>query len=159
MTIAGLPVHPLVVHAAVVLIPLSAALAVLFALLPQWRWLSRWPTATLSVAVVGLGFLATSSGESLEESSPAVAQAVHEHAERGDLLSWLLVGFAALVVLGAWALSGGSGLASGKGSWESRVPALEKAMPVVLVLASVAILVMVVLVGDSGARAVWASGA
>lgn len=139
-----------------VFIPLSAVLAIVFAVMPRWRWLTRWPSAALSVAVVGLGFLATSSGESLEETTPGVAKAVHEHAERGDALSWVLVGFAALAVLAAWAVSGTTALASGKGSWESRFPALEKAMPALLVLGAVAVLVMVVLVGDSGARAVWA---
>lgn len=157
MEIAGLPLHPLVVHAAVVLIPLTAALAVAFAVAPRWRWLTRWPTAALSVVVVGLGFLATSSGESLEESSSArVGRAVHEHAERGDALAWVLVGFAVVAVLAAWAVSGTTALASGRGAWESRMPALEKVMPAALVIAAVAVLVMVVLVGDSGARAVWA---
>jgi uncharacterized membrane protein len=160
MEIAGLPLHPLIVHAAVVFIPLSAVLAIGFAVAPRWRWLTRWPTAVLSVAVVGLGFLATSSGESLEESSAAsVERAVHEHAERGDVLAWLLVVFAVMVVLGAWSVPGTTALVSGKGSWESRLPALERVMPVVLVLASVAVLVLVVLVGDSGARAVWAGKA
>lgn len=156
MTIAGLPLHPLVVHAAVVLIPLSAVAAIAFAVSPRWRWLSRWPTAVMSVVVVALGFLATSSGEALQESSPALERAVHEHAERGDALSWLLVVFAAVVLVGAWSLSGSTALASGKGAWESRIPALEKVMPLLLVLTSVAVLVLVVLVGDSGARAVWA---
>ena len=156
MTIAGLPLHPLVVHAAVVLIPLSAVLAIWFAVQPRWRWLSRWPTAALSVAVVGISFIATSSGESLQETSPKLERAVHEHAERGELLSWLLVGFAVLVVVGAYALSGSTALADGRGAWESRLPQLEKALPVLLVLAAIAVLVMVVLVGDSGARAVWA---
>lgn len=156
MTIAGLPLHPLVVHAAVVFIPLSAVLAIVFAVMPRWRWLTRWPSAALSVAGVALGFLATSSGESLEETKPGVAQAVHEHAERGDALAWILVGFAVLAVLGAWAVSGTTALASGRGAWESRVPALEKSMPALLVLGALAVLVMVVLVGDSGARAVWA---
>lgn len=160
MTIVGLPLHPLVVHAAVVFIPLAAVLAIAFAVAPRWRWLTRWPTAALSVGVVALGFLSTSSGESLQETSSAsVERAVHEHAERGDTLAWLLVGFAVVVVLGAWALSGTTALASGKGAWESRMPALERIMPVALVLAAVAVLVMVVLVGDSGARAVWAGRA
>ena len=159
MEIAGLPLHPLVVHAAVVLIPLTALLAIAFAVLPHWRWLLRWPTAGLSVLVVGLGFLATSSGESLEPISPAVERAVQEHSERGDLLAWMLVGFAVLVLLGAWALSGTTALASGKGAWQSRLPALERVLPAVLVLAAVVVLVQVVLVGDSGARAVWAGQA
>jgi uncharacterized membrane protein len=157
MSIAGLPLHPLVVHAAVVLIPLSALLAVVFAVAPRWRWLTRWPTAALAVAVVFIGFLATSSGESLQETSASsVERAVEEHAERGDALACLLVGFALLATLGAWVLSGDSGLASGRGAWESRLPALERVMPVLLVLGAVVVLVMVVLVGDSGARAVWA---
>lgn len=157
MTIAGLPLHPLVVHAAVVFIPLTALLAIVFAVAPRWRWLTRWPTAGLSVAVVFMGFIATSTGESLQETTGSdVERAVHEHAERGDALAWLLVGFAALALLAVWALSGTSALASGKGAWESRMPALEKVMPGVLVLGAVAVLVMVVLVGDSGARAVWA---
>ena len=157
MTIAGLPLHPLVVHAAVVLIPLSAVLAIWFAVQPRWRWLTRWPSAALSVVVVGLGFLSTSTGEVLADTDPAFERAVQEHAERGELLSWLLVAFAAVVVVGAWVLSGSSALASGKGAWESRMPALEKVMPVLLVLGALAVLVMVVLVGDSGARAVWAA--
>jgi hypothetical protein len=36
-TVAGLPVHPLVVHAAVVLLPLSAIGLVTIILVPRWR--------------------------------------------------------------------------------------------------------------------------
>jgi uncharacterized membrane protein len=155
MEIAGLPLHPLVVHAAVVLIPLAAVVAIGFAVLPGWRWLTRWPSAALSVVVVAIGFIATQSGEALRETRPGLERAVQDHAERGELLSWTLVGFAAVVLVAAWALSGSSALASGKGAWESRIPALEKVLPAVVVLAGLAVLVLVVLVGDSGARAVW----
>lgn len=157
MTVAGLPLHPLVVHAAVVLIPLTALLAVVFAVAPRWRWLTRWPTVVLSLGIVALGFLATSSGASLAQRvGPVVERAVRVHAERGHALSWLLVGFAALVLLGAWSMSGTTALASGKGAWQSRMPALERVMPSLIVLAAMAVLVLVVLVGDSGARVVWA---
>ena len=55
MQIAGLPLHPLVVHAAVVLIPLTALLTIGLAVLPRWRWLLRWPTAGASVLCIVLG--------------------------------------------------------------------------------------------------------
>jgi hypothetical protein len=50
MTFAGLPLHPLVVHAAVVLTPLAALLVVGSAVLPRWRWLTRWPAGAATPA-------------------------------------------------------------------------------------------------------------
>jgi len=58
-------------------------------------------------------------------------------------------------VLAAWSLAGSTALASGRGARESRIPALEKVLPVLLVLAAVGVLVLVVLTGDAGSRAVW----
>ena len=87
MEIAGLPLHPLVVHAAVVLIPLTALLTIGLAVLPRWRWLLRWPTAAASLVCVGLAFLATTSGKSLEHARPELARLVRDPAlcrtERG----------------------------------------------------------------------------
>jgi uncharacterized membrane protein len=155
MTFAGLPLHPLVVHAAVVLIPLTALLSIGFAVLPRWRWLLRWPTAVASVVSIGLAFLATTSGESLEEAKPQLRQLVHQHSQRGELLANLTIVLAVVVVAAAWLLPGPSGLASGKGDVASRVVVADKVLPVLLVLAAVIVLVQVVLTGDSGARAVW----
>lgn len=36
-TVFGLPAHPLVVHAVVVLLPLAAVAAIAAALVPRWR--------------------------------------------------------------------------------------------------------------------------
>jgi hypothetical protein len=161
MEIGGLPLHALVVHASVVLIPLSALLVIAFAVLPSWRWLSRWPTAAAAFVVVGLALLSTQSGEALLEArpflldSPQLAAQLATHQERGDLLFRLSIPFAVLVLFGAWALGGSSALASGRGARESRMPAVDKVLPVVLVLAAGGILVLTVLTGDAGARAVW----
>jgi hypothetical protein len=155
MEIAGLPLHPLVVHATVMSVPLSAALAVLFAVLPRWRWLTRWPTAVLAVGALALSWLSTQSGEALVEARPELERLVEEHQERGELLANAMIAFALLVVLACWSLAGTSALASGRGAQESRLPALEKVLPPVLVLAALGVLVLIVLVGDSGARAVW----
>lgn len=154
MQTAGLPLHALVVHAAVVLIPLTTLLAIAFAVLPRWRWLVRWPVAVASVLCIGLAFLATTSGESLEESRH-LQQLVAVHQERGNLLARLTIPFAVLVLLCAYVLPGPSGLVSGKGGWRGRIPVLETVLVPLLVLAAVGIIVLVVLVGDSGARAVW----
>jgi hypothetical protein len=155
MEIAGLPLHPLVVHAAVVLIPLTAVLAIGLAVLPRWRWLLRWPTAAASLVCVALAFLATSSGRSLEHARPALARLVGQHAARGQLLANLTIVLALVVVAAAFLLPGPSALVSGRGERLSRGSIADKVLPVLLVLAAVVVLVQVVLTGDSGARAVW----
>ena len=158
MEIGGLPLHVLVVHAAVVLIPLTATLVIAFAVLPKWRWLSRWPTAAGTVGVLGLAWLARISGHSFFKTlDPQIQERVETHLQRGDLLAILMIPFAVLVLVGAWSLAGTSALASGRGQQDSRVPAMEKWLPVVLVLASLGIIALTVLTGDAGARAVWDS--
>jgi hypothetical protein len=155
MEIAGLPLHPLVVHAAVTIIPLSALVAIAFVVLPGWRWLSRWPTAALAVGAVAVAWVARLSGASLLDSRPELERLVADHQDRGELLSLVSIPFAVVVVLAAWSMAGTTALASGRGAQESRVPALEKVMPPLVILASLAVLVLVVLAGDSGSRAVW----
>src|SRR4051812_26268276 len=154
-TIGGLPLHPLVVHATVVFLPLTITLVVVFAVLPGWRWATRWPSAVLSVICIALTYAATITGKSLLNSNPALAQLVVTHQARGHLLALLTIPFAVLVVASAFLLSGTSGLVSGRGAMVARVPVLDKVLPVVLVLAAVVLLVQVLLTGDSGARAVW----
>jgi len=45
-----LPVHPLLIHVTVALVPGAAILAAVFVLVPRWRWLLRWPTLGLALA-------------------------------------------------------------------------------------------------------------
>lgn len=81
----GLPVHPLVVHAAVVVLP-SAALAVaLSCVWPRFRTWANWlPLAIATVGVV-LVPLSTYSGESLEESVPE-SSLVDRHADLAEMM-------------------------------------------------------------------------
>ena len=155
MEFAGLPLHPLVVHAAVVLIPLTALLTLGLAVLPRWRWLLRWPTAGASLLCIALAFAATTSGQSLERVRPELAPLVREHSARGHLLANLTIVLAVVVVAAAFLLPGPSPLVSGKGERVSRGSVADKIIPAILVLAAVVVLVQVVLTGDSGARAVW----
>lgn len=155
--IAGLPLHPLVVHAAVVLTPLAALLVIAFAVLPRWRWLTRWPAGLTTLVALGVVFVARLSGQSLLNSRPELRQLaeVQTHMHRGKTLLWLMLGFAVLTAIGLWALGGPSLMASGRGQQDSRTTTLDRLMPVLLVAGAVVVLVGVVLTGDAGSRAVW----
>ena len=155
MEIAGLPLHPLVVHAAVVLTPMAALLVVALAIWPRHRWSTRWPAAVLTGLALVSVWVSRFSGKSLLESRPELEQLVRTHEERGELLSLLMVAFAVLTAVGVFSLGGPSPLVSGRGARSSRVAALDKVLPAVLVLAAVVVLVWVVLTGDAGSRAVW----
>ena len=154
MEVTGLPLHALINHAAVVLVPLTALLAIAFAVLPGWRWLTRWPTAIAAVLCVPLLFLTVKSGEALEEDRH-LEQLVKTHAARGHLLFDFLIVFAIVVVVAAFVLPGPSGLASGRGAMARRVAYADKVLPVLVVVAALVVLVQTVLTGDAGARSVW----
>lgn len=65
-TISGIPLHPLIVHIPVVLIPLAFIVAILALVRPSWRHWALPATAILAL-VSGIGVqLAESSGEGLE---------------------------------------------------------------------------------------------
>ena len=149
-----MPLHPLVVHAVVVLGPLAALTGLVYAAVPRWRWLLRWPLLVLAVLTAVTAFLATTSGDELLEARPELEPLVEEHEERGELLRNVALGYVPVSVLAAWALGGVSALASGRGAQETR-GALGMVAAVLLAVASVALLVTLFLAGDSGARAVW----
>jgi hypothetical protein len=95
----GLPAHPLVVHAAVVLVPLAALGVLAIAFWPAARRRIGWIVVGLAFVGMVSAFLAKESGESLEETVPRT-EAVRDHAELGD--SGLLAG--GLVFVGAAAV-------------------------------------------------------
>ncbi len=152
--INGLPMHPLIVHAVVVLGPIAALVGLVHAFVPRWRWLLRWPLVTLSIVVAVAALLAVAAGESLLDSRPELEPLVEGHKEWGKLLRTVSLAFGAVSGLAAWALGGPSALASGRGAQESR-GAVGRVAVVLLAAGSVALLVLVVLAGDSGSRAVW----
>lgn len=90
-TVQGLPLHILVVHAVVVLLPLSAAGVVAIALVPRWR--DRFGTLVMLGVTASLVSVpvATQSGKKLEErvqASGVVARQIEDHAEIGELVIW-----------------------------------------------------------------------
>ena len=90
-TVQGLPVHALVVHAVVVLVPLSAVGVVAISLVPRWRERYGVLVLLLSTAALALVPVATRSGNSLEERINAggvVARQIDDHREIAELVLW-----------------------------------------------------------------------
>ncbi|MEO5854020.1 MAG: DUF2231 domain-containing protein [Nocardioides sp.] len=158
MELNGIPLHPLVVHAVVVLTPFAALLGVLYAVVPRWRWALRWPLVAVTLAGVVTAFVATYTGQDLARSRGLGAlEAVQKHQQAGVWLRNVMVAFTVVVGLAAWRLGGPSALLSGGG--ERPAPGGIGTLLTVgaLVVGSLALGVAVFLAGDSGARAVWGS--
>jgi uncharacterized membrane protein len=142
-TILGLPLHPLIVHATVVLVPLTALLVVLTAVSPRIRaWAGPLPLVG-AVISTALAPLSTSTGENLEKQL-GESKLIEEHAELGDMLIWFCLGM--LVVAAAtYFLHRRGNVTKGLGT----------VLAVLGVVAGIATMVQVVLIGHSGAKAVW----
>jgi hypothetical protein len=157
----GVPTHPLLIHAAVVFVPLLALLTVAYALVPLVRPHIRWVLGLLALAAPACALLAKLSGDaffrrlqSRNKVTPEYFPKLQAHQQFGTrtlyatialtVLTLALVYFVAPRVAAARE-SGGTG--------SQRVLSL---VLVVLSLAAAAVsLYYVVRTGDSGAKAVW----
>ncbi len=145
-TISGLPAHPLIVHAVVVLIPLSALGAL--AVAARNRWNRPYAPLVAAGALVGAisATLARIAGQQLLGAikvSPDYVALLQEHGRFGFytvISSWIFAGLAV-----ATAVLGRRGAGPGR---------LVGALSAVLGLVT---LVIVVITGDLGARSVWQS--
>ena len=153
MEINGVPLHPLVIHAVVVFVPL-AALAAIAMSVPKWRWLARWPALLLTLGATAAAYVAKLTGAQLKEDRGLESPLVKTHEQWGDRLVTAMVVFAAVVVVAFWVLPHVTRLSGGKDR-VTKVAALEKPLMVLLPLTAVVALVLVVITGDAGARAVW----
>ncbi len=148
--INGLPVHPLVVHAVVVLLPLATLGTLAIAVRPAWRR----PYGALVVACTAVATalipVATSSGEALEKhvGDPG------EHAELGDQLIWFAIPML-LLAAALWWLDRRATTADGASTARAASAGVVRTVAVLAVVAALATSVQVYRVGDSGARAAW----
>jgi hypothetical protein len=149
----GLPTHVLVVHAAVVLVPLAAIGAVLIAVSPSWRARLRW--AVLAVATGGLlaTFVAVRSGEEfLDRFDRGSDPLVQEHQDLGEVTRWWVLLFW-LVLVAYLVLE--RRLAAGPATAAGRSRTWFRVVGVVLVLSATVATVQIARTGDAGSRAVW----
>ena len=106
-TAFGLPAHVLLVHAAVVLVPLAALALVATGWRSAWRESYAGPIALMAVAGAVFAFLAKQSGEPLKndirQAARAAGQAANfgEHPENGDT-AFVFAMLFGLTALGLW---------------------------------------------------------
>jgi hypothetical protein len=159
-SVFGLPVHPLAVHATVVLVPLAALALLAHVLLPAARWRLGVVTPVLAILALVLVPISTQSGEQLEHRLPG-NNLIEEHAKLADgMLPWALVlGVMSVVVYAldrARQRAAAGGADSGGASWGSR-RAVGVVTTVLAVVAVVGLTQQVVRVGHSGATATWSN--
>ena len=151
MTVFGLPLHPLIVHATAVIVPTTALAVLLAGFWPRFRRWASWGPLALAVLSVVLVPITSSSGESLEHTLPRSAL-VEQHAHLGDqLLPWVIV--LAVGALGlSWPLIRG---------FRTSLPSLPRWLTVlvlaIVVVGALGTLVQVVRIGHSGATAAWSA--
>jgi hypothetical protein len=150
-TIWGLPAHALLVHAIVVLAPLTALLEILCGFWPAARRNLVWLVLALAGTMTVLTPLTTDAGEWLKDQRGHVSLILQEHAERGG---WMIYFSVALLVV-ALALVALHVL-------ESRSDAPRKVatvfVAVIALVVGVSSIVTVARIGHSGAESVWGSG-
>lgn len=151
-TIFGLPVHPLVVHATVVVVPVAAVLVGLAALWPRFR--SRAGVIPFAVSLLALALvpLTVQSGKSLKDRVEPTAL-VERHGDLGDgLLPWVVVLTVAAAAL-LWLRRRESATPEpgrrATGRW------LLAAAVVVALVGVVGSSVQIIRIGHSGAEAAW----
>jgi len=172
-TVFGLPLHPLVIHGTVVVVPVAGVMVIVAALWRRVRSRLACPAFVACVLATALVGLAALSGKALAGQVPASAL-VARHAQLAKLLVlWVvaMTGASFLLAYVGWRRAGGSvpdGLrvpprlvAAASPAWAARVAAARWVLPAALalsVLTGVGTLVQVVLVGHSGAQATWSTG-
>lgn len=150
--INGLPVHALVLHAAVIFVPLLAIGAIVYALVARWRPKIGWAVVLLSVAAPASALVAKLSGSELYERllaqgmSGTGKEILDDHMGYGDLTFWfsLALGVVSLAMVF---------LTLRRTTPLPRAAELGGAAVMVVLAALSGYYVF--LTGDSGATAVW----
>ncbi|MGV9672982.1 MULTISPECIES: DUF2231 domain-containing protein [unclassified Gordonia (in: high G+C Gram-positive bacteria)] len=153
-TISGLPLHPLLVHLAVVAIPLAALLGIIGAAWPSARRVLGVVPPLVALVAVIITPLTTSAGEALEKRVPESAE-LHRHTDLGgEMIAWVAPLFVAVVLL--WALHSDAIMRLLPITLSPNVfRVIDIVLRVAVIVTAIGSIVMVYLVGDSGARAVW----
>lgn len=139
-TFGDLPLHPLVVHFAVVILPLSALGLIAIIVIPKWRAALGWLVlAGLAVGAVA-AFIAKQSGEALA----GYVGLPQEHADYGDVLP--LVAVLLFLCAVAW-------------FFVTRKQTGRSVVGIILAIASIALAIaatiLTIVVGHTGAQAAW----
>ena len=140
-SIGGLPMHPLLVHFAVVILPLSALGLIAIVIKPSWARTFGWVVLAGLLVGAGASFIAKESGEALA----TYVGLPQEHADYGNVLP--LVSVLLFLVAAVW-------------FYLVRKSNERSALTTVLAVASVILALvatgLTIIVGHTGAQAAWA---
>jgi|SRR3954447_7255428 hypothetical protein len=138
---AGLPLHPLVVHAVVVLLPLTCIGAIAIAMVPRWD--AKYGFLVLACAIVAAGsaFVAMKSGN-------ALASRVGIPTQHQSIAKWVpwLAALLLIVVAALWWLDR---------RFEGARSTLLKVLAGATIVIALVNLGWVIRAGDTGARTIW----
>jgi uncharacterized membrane protein len=105
-TILGIPAHPLLIHAAVVFVPLLILGAVVYAIWPAARNRLDWAVAGLAVIAPFSVWFARLSGEDLRQRlidrrlvSPEGLLKIDQHQSYGETTLWWTIGLGVVALL------------------------------------------------------------
>ncbi len=139
--ITGLPVHILVNHVVVVIVPLAVITVILAVAFPRLRQSYRYPAVGLVIIGALSAIVAEQSGEALE----ARVGVAEEHSEWGEMLPPVAVALAVLSAI--WLIF--SYMSSSRGK------ILAAVIGGVVIVVGIVAVVITVLAGHSGAVATW----
>ena len=144
--IDGIPLHPLVVHAAIVLVPLACLGVIAMAIWPRFSRQYGWIVAAAAVAAAGASWMARLTGEKLAEQ---IGSPAFNHDQLGKLMPFFATALA-IVVVALW-------LIDRRAPEPGSAPrgGLRTAVAVLAVIVALASLVWVIRVGHSGSKSVW----
>jgi hypothetical protein len=154
----GIPLHPLVVHAVVVLLPLAALGSVVIAVRRSWRRSLGVPVLLLALAGVGAVPVATTTGMELWTALRAQNPLIDIHAQRA---SWLLpVALLFLVLLAGAVLTELAAVRAEVGAHAAPAASptryrLATGLSALAALTGLAVTALVMWIGHAGSMAVW----
>lgn len=157
---ADLPLHVLLVHAVLILVPLVGVALVVIAAWPAARRVLWIPVVVAAIALVPLGLITIETGKWLEDRVPA-APLIQAHTAIGEsIVPWLWGLLAVAVLVGAWAVVERMAERRANGSEAGRPSrGIRIAVNAVLTVAALAVTAgatwTIVQIGESGSRAVW----
>jgi hypothetical protein len=156
--IGNMPLHPLVLHAAVVGIPLAVLLAFLFAL-PRTREWARWAFGLSGLGATAATFVTKESGAALQrmrniQPGNATGDLIQRHSHLANQLFIIMIIFAAIGVVSMFLVPRARSAAAGTALTGGRRMVGVILLALLVVIAVIA-MIWVVRVGDLGSRAVW----
>lgn len=141
-SVNGLPLHPLVVHAVVVLLPLAALGLIAISLVPKWS--VRYGPLVWPLALVALvsSIVADQSGRELGRQVGVPV----EHMQQGEQVKFVAAGVLVMALV-VWLLD--------RKATRRKRSILELILAGIAVVVSLLAIYVTVRAGDSGAQSVW----